>query len=379
MVIAVNTRSLIKNKLEGIGWFTYETLLRITRNHPEHQFFFLFDRKPDPEFIFSSNVTPVVLHPQARHPVLWYIWFEWSVYRFLKKVKPDVFLSTDGYISLKSKVTSIAVIHDINFYHYPQGIPPIVRKYYNHFFPKYAQKANMIVTVSEYSKNDISRSFKIPSEKIQVIYNGANVSFSPLNDIEKDETLSKYSSGKPYFVFVGALNPRKNVARLLAAFDLFCERFEKKFSLIIVGEKMFKTSDITDAYNSLKNKDSVIFTGRLQVDELRRVVGAAHAMVYVPYFEGFGIPLVEAMYCHVPIIASNRTSIPEVAGDAAYYCDPFSIDSIASAMLLVASDEKLRQGLIARSEKRKNLFSWDYTAEKLYNCICEILKIYEKK
>ncbi|MBU6205399.1 MAG: glycosyltransferase family 1 protein, partial [Bacteroidetes bacterium] len=102
MNIAVNTRFLLSNKLEGIGWFTYETLKRITRAHPEHQFHFLFDRPYHNEFIFSGNITPHILPPPARHPLLWYWWFEQSVPSVLKKIKADLFLSTDGFLSLSA-------------------------------------------------------------------------------------------------------------------------------------------------------------------------------------------------------------------------------------------------------------------------------------
>lgn len=123
MKIAVNTRLLLKNRLEGIGWFTYETMKRIAQWHPEHEFFFLFDRPYDPKFIFSNNITPVVLYPQSRHPILWYLWFEVSVKRFLKSNSIDLFISPDGYMSLSSDVPQLGIIHDINFFHYPNDLP----------------------------------------------------------------------------------------------------------------------------------------------------------------------------------------------------------------------------------------------------------------
>lgn len=374
MTIAVNARFLIKNKLEGIGWFTYETFYRLARAHPEHQFLFLFDRKPDVEFIFASNVKPVILFPPARHPFLWYIWFEWSVCRFLKKHKPDLFISPDGYLPLRSSTPSIAVIHDINFFHYAEGLPLITRRYFNHFFPKFAQKATRLVTVSEYSKNDIVNNFNVPADKVDVVYNGANTKFKPLAEDAKTRVRDTYSHGKQYFVFVGALNPRKNVGRLLRSFDLFKKESGLDYSLVVVGEKMFLTHDITVAYNSMVFKNDVIFTGRLEIEELCKVVGAATAMTFVPYFEGFGIPMLEAMYCDVPLIASDRTSMPEIAGDAAYYIDPFSVESIAHAMKLVATDHKLRNALVLAAQKRRQLFSWDSTAGKLFDTIERVLK-----
>ena len=373
MQIAINTRLLLKDKLEGIGWFTFETVKRIVLKHPEHHYFFLFDRDPHPDFIFSANVTPIVLRPQARHPLLWYFWFEFSVLRFLKKYDIDLLVSPDGYIPLKSKTPSLCVIHDINFKHHPEGIPFLTRSYYNHFFPRFAQHATHIFTVSNYSKNDIAQSFNIPLSKINVAHNGANELYSPVDSTEAQLVRNEITSGKPYFVFVGALNPRKNVARLIHAFNLFITTSHMDYKLVIVGEPMFMTSDIKEALSNLNNPSDVVFTGRLQVQKLRRVLGSAAALVYVPYFEGFGIPLVEAMRCHLPIIASNRTSIPEVVGDAALLVDPFDTQAIANTMSMVAKDPALREALAKKSAKRKNDFSWDNTATSLYSAMQKII------
>ncbi|HKI89077.1 MAG TPA: glycosyltransferase, partial [Draconibacterium sp.] len=179
MVIAVNTRLLIKGKLEGIGWFTLETLKRMTINHPEHHFIFIFDRAYNPDYIFAENVTPVVIGPPTRHPVLWYLWFEFQIPRVLKKYKADMFLSPDGYLSLRTKVPQLAVIHDINFVHRPADLPWLKAKYYNFYFKKFAKVAKRIATVSFYSKEDITRSFKVDYDKIDVVYDGINPIFTP--------------------------------------------------------------------------------------------------------------------------------------------------------------------------------------------------------
>lgn len=369
MRIAVNTRLLIKDRLEGIGWFTYETIKRIVNSHPEHEFFFLFDRPFDSEFIFASNVHPVVLSPQARHPLLWYIWFEYSVRRFIEKKDIDVFLSTDGYISLKTNISQVAVIHDINFFHYPKSLPFLARKYYNHFFPKFAHKSNRIATVSEFSKFDIVKCYGIDPNKIDVACNGANELYKPLEVSEINKIRAIYTQGKPYFIFIGAFNPRKNLARLLQAFDKFKLETKSDFKLVIVGDKMYGTSGMMKIYNSLNYRDDVIFTGRLQVENLCKVVASAYAMTYVSYYEGFGIPLLEAMKCDIPILASNCTSIPEVAGDAAIYVDPFNIDSIVDGMKTITSNESLRVKLISNARLQRQKFSWDFTAKALYECI----------
>ena len=373
MKIAVNTRLLLKNRLEGIGWFTYETLKRITCQHPEHEFIFLFDRKWDEEFIFSNNITPLVIQPQARHPFLFYFWFEYAVPKALKKTKADLFLSPDGYLSLSTKIKSIAVIHDLNFEHYPQDLPFWARHYYRYYFPKFAQKAVRIATVSEYSKNDIIQQYMVPADKIDVVYNGANEIFKPISEEEKNATRKKYTDGASYFVFVGALHPRKNIARLFMAFDSFKKKYLSTIKLVIVGEKKWWTDEIHFAYNTMQYKADTIFTGRLYGKELRNVMATSLAMSYIPYFEGFGIPIIEAMQCDVPVITSSLTSMPEVSGDAALLVNPFSVDAISEAMLKIAKDEKLRKELIAKGQQRRLNFSWDKTAEKLWTSITTVI------
>ncbi len=374
MIIAVNTRLLIKNKLEGIGWFSFETLKRITQQHPEHEFIFIFDRKFDKDFIFSKNIKPIVIGPPARHPFLFYLWFEFSVTKILKQIKPDIFLSPDGYLSLRTKIPSLAIIHDLNFEHYPEDLPWLVRKYYKYYFPKFAKKAKRIGTVSEFSKSDIIKQYSIPKEKIDVIFNGANENFNAPNELIKKETLEKYSKGKPYFIFVGSLHPRKNLSNLFLAFDKFKQTDNSEIKLLIAGEKKWWTQDIENAYKQMTFADDVIFIGRVSEEKLANIIGSALAMTFVSYFEGFGIPIVEAFYCETPVIASNVTSLPEVAGDAALFIDPFSVDSIADAMQKIATDENLRKDLIEKGKLRKQEFSWQKSADLLWKSIEETVK-----
>jgi len=369
MRIAVNTRLLIKNRLDGMGWYKYHTLKRMTVAHPEHEFYFIFDRPFDAEFIFSDNITPLIISPPARHPVLWYFWFEVSIPRLFSKIKPDLFLSPDGYLSLSTKVPSVPVIHDINFHHRPQDLPLSSRIYYRTMFPRYAQKATRIATVSEYSKMDIADSYHIPLEKIDVTYNGSHELYKPLDETVKTRVRNKYAQGNPYYIFIGSLHPRKNIERLLQAFDQFKSRTGSNIGLLIIGGELFNTGPIFKIYKKMKFGDDVNFAGRLDPLELRDVLGSALALTYVPLFEGFGIPLVEAMNCDVPIIASNVTSVPEIAGEAAIYANPYDVNSIADAMCQMASNAQLQQKCIEKGRIRRELYSWDKTTQRLWECM----------
>ncbi len=367
--IAVNTRLLLKNKLEGIGWFTYESFKRIVKSHPEHKFYFLFDRKWDDEFIFAENVIPVLVPPQARHPILFYIWFEKSLPRILNKIKPDIFISPDAFNSLNSPYKNLLIVHDLNFEYHPEILPWMVRKYYLHYTPLFVRKANRIATVSEYSKQDIIKLYEVDAESVDVVYNGANENFRPLGEEEKHLVRKKYSGGDNYFIFIGAFNKRKNLGNLLKAFDLYKKQSGQKTKLLLVGTKMFSNDEIKQLYENTEYKKDVIFTGRLEPEELYKVLGAALALTYVSLFEGFGIPIVEAFYAEVPVITSNTTSMPEVAGDAALLVDPFDVEQIASALKKITEDVALRKKLVQKGRERRTYFSWDKTADRLWRAI----------
>jgi len=280
-----------------------------------------------------------------------------------------LFFSPDGYLSLSTDVKSMCVFHDLNFEHYPQDLPYPERKYYTYFFPKYAHKATRIATVSEYSKSDIVKQYSVSPDKIDVVYNGANENFIPVADTEKVKIREKYSNGKPYFVFVGALHPRKNLVNLFKAFDHFRNSTSSNTKLMIIGEKKWWTEEIRQAYENMIYKNDVIFSGRLEIAELQKVVASALALTYVSYFEGFGIPIVEAFYAETPVITSNVTSMPEIAGDAALLVDPFSVKSISNAMLIIASDEQLQKELIKKGRERKKLFSWQKSSDRLWDAM----------
>jgi len=355
--------------MEGIGVHAFNVLKRITINHPQDQFLFVFDRKYNEEFVFSSNVTPVVIYPQARHPILYYWWFEYSIARILNQVKPSVFYSPDGFLSLNTEVPSVPVIHDLNYEHYPKDLPKTESWYYRHFSPLFAAKAKRILTVSEFSKQDIIQQYYVDADKIDVVYNGADDRYKPIAENEKKEIRNKYTHGEEYFLYVSALHPRKNVKRLLEAFDKVKESSNLPIKLVLVGPHYFKNSEMESVYEKMKYKSDVVFTGRLNVEELSKVMGAAYGLVYVSYFEGFGIPLIEAMQCDIPVIASNITSIPEIAKDAALIVDPFSIDSISSGMLELLKNEALRQKLVENGRQRRLFFSWDKTADLTWQAI----------
>lgn len=375
MKIAVNTRFLLKDKLEGIGRFTLEITQRMVEKHPEDTFYFIFDRPYHQDFIFGSNVVPLVVPPPARHPILWKIWCDWSVKRQLDKIKPDVYFSPDGYLPLKTSVPCVPVIHDLAFEHYPNDVPKKVLKFYRAHFPRYAEMASHIIAVSEYTKRDITEQYGIPVNKITVAYNAVNKIFTPSSETEQNNTKQKYTQGKPYFLFVGAIHPRKNIVNLLKSFDEFKKQYHTEHKLVIVGRKAWDYKDALQTYQQMDYKGEVIFTGHLQMEELRLLYGAAAALVYVSYFEGFGIPIIEALSCGCPVITSNVSSMPEVVGKAGLLVDPLDVQNIVRMMQKVALQTGKKDELLVHAPQQLSLFDWDLSAEKVYS----VLKKYAKQ
>jgi len=373
MKIAVNTRFLLKDQLEGIGWYTYELLKCMVEQHPEDEFIFFFDRPYSDQYIFAKNVTPIVLFPQARHPVLWHWWFEWSIAKALKKYKADVFLSPDGYASLSTSVKTVMVTHDVAHLHHPEQIAFLVRKYYQQMVPRFLKRAQKVVTVSEFTRSDILKNYSIDPQKVVPIYNGCRKEFQAIDVNKKIEIRKKYTEGEEYFFYVGAVHPRKNVHRLITAFDQFKTNTSSKKKLLIGGRFAWKTGDVKLAYDNAKHKEDIVFLGYLKNEEVPELMGAAFALTYVSLFEGFGLPLVEAMNCGVPFITSNCSSMPEVAGEAGMLVNPESVLEISQALQKIESDKTLYQQLINNGEKQKLNFSWELAAQQVYDLMVELV------
>jgi len=360
MKIAVNTRFLLKGKLEGIGIYTQEIFKRVVQLLPEHEFYFFFDRKPDPQFIFSKHVKAVQIGPQARHPFLWYWWFEHSVPSMLKQLNIDLFISPDGFASLSTTVPQIITIHDLAFEHFDHHNPLLVQKYYKHFVPKYCAKAKKILAVSEFTKNDILNKYHIDNNKIDVAYNGFDS-----NELKQTETTSTSKNKLPYFLFIGAVHPRKNVAGLLNAFEIFKSKYPLSHQLVIAGRKAWMSNGEEQLLATMKYSKDIQWIENLERSELMSILQNAFALVYPSFYEGFGIPVVEAMAAGIPVITSKTSSLPEIAGDAAALIDSSNYEEIADAMFGLTQDNHLRNELIEKGKLRAREFSWDVSAQKI--------------
>lgn len=356
--------------MEGVARYTYEISKRLVLDHPEDEFYFFFDRDYDDSFLFADNVTAIILSPQARHPALWLAWFEQSIPKALEQYDIDVFFSPDGYLSLRTDVPTLMTSHDLAYIHYPKHIPYIVRQYYRYCFPRFHRRADHIIAVSESTKNDIITQYKIDENKITIGYNGVGDNFKPSDPVSKVNTRLSLTNGNPYFIYLGSIHPRKNIVRLVKAFDKFC-RTNETHHLVILGRWAWNNDVIAASIANATHLSRIKLIDDMKGD-ISEVLASADALVYVSLFEGFGLPLLEAMKCEVPVITSNCGALKEVAADAAITVNPENADAITSAMHQILDEEDLKDKLVHLGTERLKQFSWKDSADIVYKRIVEI-------
>lgn len=368
MRIGVNARFLLPDKLEGIGWYSYQVLKRMVESHPEHEYFFFYDRKLNNLLIQHPSIKHIVVSPPARHPFLWYLWFEWALPASFKKNKINCAFHPDGFCSLNVNIPQIMVVHDLAYLHFPEQVPMLVKKYYQYFVPRQLKKADHLIAVSKATAYDLSQHFPDTAIKTSIAYNGVRKCFKPFNLDQQNEIRKKFSKGVSYFLFVGAIHPRKNVTALIRAFEIFKTNTGSDMKLIIVGRKAWFVEDFEKVFLNSVFKSDIIILDYLQSNELAEITASAFAVIQPSFLEGFGVPVLEALHCDIPVLVSNCFSLPEVAGPGAYLFDPYKPAEIAEQMVLAANDSH-RNERIQLGRTHKAQFDWDQSAESIYKQI----------
>jgi glycosyltransferase involved in cell wall biosynthesis len=369
MRIALNAIFLQKNQLEGYGHYVNEIFSRIVNQHPEHEFLFVFDRPYDQKFIFAPNVTPVIVSPPARHPLAFKYWYDIKATLALRKLKPDVWVQPYGFCSLTTRIPQVLLIHDLAFLHYPQFISRAQQMYYRLYTKRFLRKAEKIITVSEFTKQDISNHYQIPGENISVVHGAAKDEFVPLSWFEREQVKDGYSDGREYFLFTGGVHPRKNLLNLLKAFSLFKKWQQSNMKLLVAGRLAWQYDDVLDKLKSYKYRDDVVMLGYVSDEQLAKITASAYALVYPSFFEGFGLPILEAMQCEVPVITSNTSSMPEIGGSAGLYADPEDPEAIAKQMLNLYRNESQKIAVAEAGKLQAGHYSWNRSAEEFWQII----------
>jgi glycosyltransferase involved in cell wall biosynthesis len=253
-------------------------------------------------------------------------------------------------------------VHDISYVHYPEFFSQRDLRLLSAYVPYSLRVARRVLTLSESAARDIERVYRVPREKIAVVPLAARSVFTQRREQSEVEAVrAKYGLAEPFFLAVGNLQPRKNLLRLVEAFARLPRELDG-FKLVLVGKAQWQQSAVYNKVRSLGIGERVVFTGYVADEVLALLYRGALALVYPSLYEGFGLPVLEAMASGTPVICSNTSSMPEIAGDAAVLIDPLDTGALTEAMAAVAQDGADRQNLIARGYQRNTLYSWKQTA-----------------
>jgi glycosyltransferase involved in cell wall biosynthesis len=259
----------------------------------------------------------------------------------------------------------ILTVHDLSPFIRPDFYPATIRLRARALLKRGIMAAEKIITVSEATKNDIIKLFDIDPKKIAAIYLGIDPSFRPINEKEKvAAVLKKYDIYNKYILYVGKIQKRKNVKRLIQAFHILRKKMNVQHKLVLVGKRMWEYDEAFEEIDRLNIGREIIGLGHIAYSDLPYLYNGADVFVFPSLFEGFGLPPLEAMACGTPVVAANLTSIPEVVGHAAILVDPYDIASIANGIDKVLTNEELRKVLKTRGLERAKQFSWKKTAKK---------------
>lgn len=288
------------------------------------------------------------------------------------KVKPDLIFSPTHYIPRFSPVKRIATIFDLAFLHFPEMFTSKDLWQLKNWTEFSAKNADHIITISQFSKKDIASQYKINKDKITVAYPGYDTDKFKIQNtkFKVDEIKQKYKTGDSYIIYIGTLQPRKNLLRLIEGFEKVTKDVDN-LNLVIVGKAKgegkegWKFEEILQAPKKLGIENRVKFLGFVPIADLPYLLSNATVFIQPSLWEGFGIPVVEAMACGVPVIVSNVSSLPEVAGSAGLLVDPYSVNQIEQAIRTIVVDKKLRQNLSKKGLKQSQKFSWRSMAKQV--------------
>lgn len=285
---------------------------------------------------------------------------------------PKIFLMPDlRPVALSKKIKLVTVVHDLSFHHYPKFFSAKTRWWYRLLNPKKVlKKSDHIITVSEFTKSDINKTYGINKNRISTTHEGVEKNFcSNIEEEDMKRVREKHNLPAKYFLFLATLEPRKNLNRLIQAFVLYKSRHRDDMKLVLVGTSNPKIFSKLD----LEHNPDLIFTGFILEEDKAAVFRMAEAFLYPSIFEGFGLPLVEAMKCGTPIITSNTSSMPEVVGNAAITVDPKDTEALANAMEQIQKSD-VREKLRSEMKERIKLFDWGKCARETLRIIENVAK-----
>ena len=367
--ILIDSISLLSS-LTGIGRYTYEISKYLKdKDDLELNYFYGYYSNQFIDDVTSTNVKTLKSFI-SKAPLLKKV-VRKIIYTIGKYYSPTYdlywqpnFIPNDG-IKAKYVVTSV---HDFSFILHRDFHPKERIDYFDKYFFKNIYQSSMIITGSEYSKQEILERLDFKEDKIKVIYHGINHSIFK----RYDEVNLNFEIPEKFILSVGSIEPRKNLLGLLNAYNLLHSDIKSEYKLVLVGFKGWGNSEIMELINT--NQENIHYLGFITDEELAKVYNLASCFVFPSFYEGFGLPPLEAMACGTPVIASNSTSIPEVCADAATYCDPYDVNDIKVKIELLLSDVSLQNEMIQKGFKRAGEFTWEKSANQHLKVFKEVLQ-----
>ncbi|MDD5732028.1 MAG: glycosyltransferase family 1 protein [Patescibacteria group bacterium] len=379
MLIAFDCRIITDKNPAGVGRVTLELLKKVL----------VFDKKNEYMLIFSNVemkdfVTYQIRHIKRKCKVMivpfgiltWQNLFYFS--KILEERNVDIYYQPYYFCSpFYKKFKTVITVHDLIHFFYPKLKTTFSRKLFH--YTKIPSKiifrrVERIITVSVNTSRDLVKMFKISPKKIKLIYNGVSENFKPV-DVRRARTFmsEKYNIYKPYILYVGRMEPHKNIRALVVAYAKLPSYLQERYQLVLAGKEDFKYSgpirDLIDKYGIERR---VVFTGYVDESDLPFIYGGAAVFIFPSFYEGFGIPVLEAMSCGIPVVCSDTSSIPEVGGDAALYSNPTDVYKMSENIKNLLEDTVLREEMIRRGLKQAKNFTWFNAANSLIECFNEL-------
>jgi glycosyltransferase involved in cell wall biosynthesis len=354
----------------GTGYYTQKLIEFLGRVDSENEYILFCpsgyrEHLEHPAMFEYPNIRVVEVRGASR-PAAQALWRQSALPRRIRELGVDVFHFPSFIASLTSHLPSVLTVHDLCFSLYPETFPILRRFYYRRVIPQSARHCSSIIADSEATRRDILKNFRMDDGSVRTVHLGVDpVRFYHVTDgAERNRLRSRYALPEHYILYVGTLEPRKNITRLIRAFDYGIVSKGFPHHLVIAGRRGWLFDQIFREVNALNLSDRVRFPGFVERSDLAALYSMARAFAYPSLYEGFGLPCLEAMSCGTPVIASNASSLPEILGEDALLVDPFSVDSIADALQKVCSDEAIHKDFSERGPRRASRFSWMSTARK---------------
>jgi glycosyltransferase involved in cell wall biosynthesis len=368
MRIVFNTKSQ-QNIHSQDNYFLQESLKRLVKKYPEHEFIILAGRKDDAPYLVGKNVTPVFTRQPLQHVLLRKLWLDFKLPAILKKYKADVFVSIDEFCSLATSLPQCLLLYDLAFFYEPSPLKRSQRLFYTRYLPKSFNKATIISAVSASFKQDLLLRYKIAGDKIDVIYPAPREAFQRVVETVKEEIKGEYCQGKSYFIAAQGAHSHKVLITLLKAFSIFKKRQKSNWKLVVTGTMDRPSKSFLESLKSYKYRDDLVLTGFVKEDDCVKLTGSAYALIHLDQWDGAAASLLEAMNCHTPVIASADPFTKEIAGEAALYANTDDYNDVAEKMMLLYKDESLRNTLVEKGQIVAAKYDLDKTADAIWQSI----------